>query len=560
MTSAGLSDRILAADRRGELTEAHRLAGRLVLEASRTGDLRRHVDALLLLARTHRHSRDAASLRRAREAAGLAVGLTGMRPLRPDTRVRARAELEHAACLVEGGRLDEGFVAAAQWRSDEDAALAGWAWTAMGQARLILGRTGEAVAQLSNAVAEFERAPGRRRVYVSRILLATALTRAGDLEQGAEILDADLSHWCAADMTRLRIEHHLALAENRRLRGDISGARELLEGTAAMFRSCTGMQAVKVRLHQQQAACELDWRQDGAAARRFRQAESVRAGLTAEWGDRVVPARVPRHAAAQLLRGGSMRESPAQDYLHGQLAVTAQELAGAMTNGAAAGSVALPAADPVGRSLGMDVRRIVEDAERLIGPRGDRRQGTISEQGVSALMARLEELGGVETERLEAGLLLRAGEVLASLREPRVLEAERLLRRSLVRLARLPGMGLALARANVALASTLRDAGRAEEALPFALRGVEILDAERFRMDSRRVRAAWREAQAPAFECAIDLARRCGRDDVAADLIIFSRAAGIVAESVTRLVPVPRLRYLDGSVSSLGTEEQCLFL
>ncbi len=549
---------ILAADMRGDFETAQDLAGERVIESGRSGNIRGQVDALLLLARTHRHSRDAAVLRRARDAARLAVRLTRIPPLRGDDRLTARAELELAACLVEGGRLDEGFAVAANWRCDQDAAVAGWAWMSMGQSRLRSGKLREAIVQLSNAVAEFGRAPGGRRVRTSRIFLAAALTQAGDLAHGAEILDADLDYWRTADLPRLQIEHHLVLAENRRLRGDISGARTLLECTAALLGECKGMEATTVRVLQQQAACELDWDRTSSAGRFFRRAEVARAGLAEETLTQGSPSVVPRYSEPRRLAARRLPEA-APYGLYGDLASTARELAGIMGNRSAVGVDTRPR--PADRSVSRHARRLVEDAERLVGPRADRRDANLSDQAVVALWSQLEELGGTPgAERLEASLLVRAGRVLAALREPRLLEAERLLRRALVRLPRLSGMELTRARASIALAESLRAAGRCHEALPFALDGVELVDAERFQMESGRMRKAWRKEHAPAFECAIDLAQRCERTGLAADLIIYSRAAGVVAQSTARLLQLPRLHYIDGSMSSLGTDDECLFI
>lgn len=538
---------VLAADAAGDLVGAGEQAQRLVLAASRGGDVRAQIDALLLLARVSRHRRDAVSLRWARDAAGVAVQLTELPRLAADRGVRAAAALELAACLVAGGRHDEGFAIAGGHRSDVEAAIAGWAWTTMGQARLAQGRTREAVAALSNALAGFEREPGGRRAFTARVWLAVALTRVGDLEHGAGILEADLEYWRGSGLVRLQVEHHLALAESLRQRGLTAQARTVLGTVADLLRPCMGMDAVAVRLHQQWAACDLDWHQTRAAQNHVIQAERIRARLM-DAGARPAALGVPRPSAVQELgartpvpNGGPYRDlADAARELADTMASEVPDVAGVSAFG---GAVAL--------SLNAEVRGLIARA---------RRSRSLDDDGAAVLFAQLESLGAVpDTERLEATLLVRAGELLHSLDESRSVGAERLLRRALVRLDRLPGMGLWRARAEVALAMTLRDAGRPDEALPYALRGVETLDAERFEMDARRTRSTWGKHQNAAFDCAIDLAHRCGRTDIAADLIIFSRAAGVVTESMKRLVPVPRLHYIDGTTSTLGRSEPTLF-
>lgn len=548
---AKLRDVALGQDAAGCLDVAQRTAGQLVLWSSRNGDLREIVAALLLLARISRHHRDAASLRRARDAAGVASGLAEMPLLRAD-RIGMVAALETAACLIESGSVDEGVALASRWASDPDAALAGWAWTSIGRARLAEGRTGQAVAALSNAVAEFERVPAgqrARRVRGSGVLLGMALTRNGDLERGSAILEGDFAYWAASDAPRrLRIEHHLAAAENRRLRGDVAGARTLLSDAKNLLVSCTGMEAAAVRAHQQLAACELDWRQVRLARSSLAQAEAARARLLEESSRPSVAEPVPRPEPVRLL---GRRVSPAA-VLHAELAVASEGLNASIGSGRRALAAQPAALATLAGSRAAAIDRMVAQAERCV---------VLSDGVLRELIAHVELLGGLPgEERREAALLVRLGGLFRELQQPRLLEAERLLRRALVRLDRMPSMGLWLAEANVRLAMTLQDGGRVREALPYALRGVSVLDAERFRMDGRAVRRRWREAQGPAFDCAIDLAHRCGRTEVAADLIVFSRAAGIVTDSMTRLLPLPTLHYVDGTVSSLGTDDACRFV
>ncbi|WP_432558803.1 hypothetical protein [Granulicoccus sp. GXG6511] len=547
---AGLKEATLLADADGRVRDAQRAAERLVLAATNSGDLRDHVDSLLILAWILRHTRDARQLRRARDAARVAVGLTGTPGLQTGTKLSAHAELEFAECLVESGRLGSGIRAALRWRTDDDANIAGWAWTVLGKARFAQGRTPEAIGALSNAAAEFQRAPGVRRVYGSRVVLARALTKSGELRHGAELLEADLDYWSALGTPpRLRILHHLALVENRRLRGDIAEAHELLRSVQALLKSRAELEDLWIRFHQHAAFCALEWRQREEARKHFRLAEQARATLSEDGPDRPAVGVVPALSPVQRLGAA---HSVVDRRLHDELALAADELADGLGD-------ALDAVAP-GQTHINAVELLVREAERSVWPRSGPAPRPLQPGVVQELIALLDDLtADPEDRRREAVLLVRAGEVLAAGAEPNV-AAERLLRRALVRLARLAGTELVEARASSALARVLRADGRPEDGLAHALRAVRTLDAERFEMGHERVRARWRKAQGPAYELAIELAQQCDRPEIAADLIIASRAAGVVSASGERLVPVPQLHYIDGSVSSLTGPGDCFFL
>lgn len=88
-------------------------------------------------------------------------------------------------------------------------------------------------------------------------------------------------------------------------------------------------------------------------------------------------------------------------------------------------------------------------------------------------------------------------------------------------------------------------------------------------MQSYDLRRNWlHEEIHPAFNLAIELAHRCARNDIAADLVVFSRASGVPGPvgstsspgRETRLMPVPRLHYIDGSASLLGSGGECRFI
>lgn len=561
MAISDLHEAVLTADAEGDLMAAQKLVLRLRLEAGRSGDLRERIAAFRLLARVFRHRRVATSLRQATNAAFMALRLSEVPLMQSDDAWRGLAELELAACLIEQGEYDSGRAGAAAWRSREEPYLAGWAWTLLGKARLGQLRIPEAVAELSNAVAEFGRADSGHRVFSSRTLLGAALSRGGDLTHAADLLEADSSHWSTPDAPRrLRVEHHLVLAENLHARGDIAAARSVLEEVREELSVCTGMEVTQVQWHQQLAACERDWGQLSSAGRHFSRAEQLRRQLADEPATR--PPKnlpLPSPAAPAAL---SVRTVPGQAGLHDDLAAGAQSLAASLL---ARAPTRLPEA--VRLACGQHAT-VAGEVSSIVGQAIQR--GLNSASAVTRLLEQLERLAGVAGEtRREAALLVDAGRALGEAEPQQLLESERLLRRALIRLERLPGMELWLGRANVYLARTLSEGGRTGDALNFALAGVGILDQERFRMQSYDLRRNWlHEEIHPAFNLAIELAHRCARNDIAADLVVFSRASGVPGPvgstsspgRETRLMPVPRLHYIDGSASLLGSGGECRFV
>ena len=165
-------------------------------------------------------------------------------------------------------------------------------------------------------------------------------------------------------------------------------------------------------------------------------------------------------------------------------------------------------------------------------------------------------------ERDEALLLLEAGSLLAESGPEHHIAAERLLRRALVRLEFLEGTEQWLAQARVTLGQLLPDSER-DQALDLLVKGIQGLDEQRFQMLNRSYRDGWlTRREHPAVARAIELAN--GTDAaLAADLIVFSRIAGVLVPRDDRqvpLVPVPRLRYIDGTESRLGSTGSCNFL
>ena len=114
----------------------------------------------------------------------------------------------------------------------------------------------------------------------------------------------------------------------------------------------------------------------------------------------------------------------------------------------------------------------------------------------------------------------------------------------------------------VTLVLLLRDS-ELDESLDLLVRGIQGLDEQRFQMLNRSHRDGWLTRwEHPAIARAIELAS--GTDAaLAADLITFSRVAGVLVPQDDRqvpLVPVPRLRYIDGTESRLGSAGSCNFL
>ena len=102
-----------------------------------------------------------------------------------------------------------------------------------------------------------------------------------------------------------------------------------------------------------------------------------------------------------------------------------------------------------------------------------------------------------------------------------------------------------------------------DQALDLLVRGIQGLDEQRFQMLNRSYRDGWlTRREHPAVARAIELAS--GTDAaLAADLITFSRITGVLVprgERQVPLVPVPRLRYIDGTESRLGSTGSCNFL
>ncbi|TRY16871.1 hypothetical protein FOJ82_13440 [Tessaracoccus rhinocerotis] len=546
-TSPPKREEVVAADLAGDLDLAVDLARATIHAGDSAEDLAVRVRTLLLLARTLRHREDHSSLADARSLTRTVLALARLTESGGGT-LTAAAELELAACLAAAGLYRQAHEAAKVLRHHPNHRLAGWAWSTMGQANLGARRPAAAVSAISNALAEFARADPGQRILGTRTRLGAALLATGDVAQAADLLTGDLPSWREPGASRrLRIQHHLTTAAALRGTGEIGGAVRLLRQVDALLAGRTGMDFTRVRFHHEYATCLRIWGQLADAQHQFDLGEQVRAGLAG------VPRPGLRHDRSPVpdtpLPVASVIAP--QDPLE-ELQASADELSVAVESDVTSRGVRL-ATGRWRRDLG-SVRfalLMVQDTE-----------------GADAIVERVERLEGMpDGERAEAMLLVEAGEGLARPDSLHPLQAERLLRRALVRLERLTGLELWRARAELALAKVLRSDNR-EEALRHALAAVQRLDEERFRMRHRDLRGNWlAEVFHPASHLAIELALECGRTEVAADLVIFSRVAGVVApgdlaarQGELPLTAVPRLYYTDGNRSDLGSGGSCLFL
>lgn len=557
-----LVDAALAADRAGDLDEARTLIQRHQSTLSSHSPLAARSQAFRVEAKVLRHRHDAASLQRACDAASHAVRLAQLPGSSDGGPGTALAQLELASCLLACDRFTEGAELAVRWADDPDATVAGWAWTLLGEANLGRHDHFAAIAMLMNALAEFRRANNRFRELTTRIALAAALDRAGRISEAAAMLGADAPHWTGeAHLRRTSIAHHLVHVENQHRTGDLATALRTLQAVDDLLQQCTGMAVAEVRLHRQFAACLSEWGQIRDASRHLNRAQRIVSRIAQPVVGLDKPHPLP--PLSPPLRLPAIEQHTAINVgLHARLAADTAEVTArvARRSGGTAPLMAVEPAGPDGPAT--VVSRLLDDA---------RLPGTLNDQGVALILRRLASLQGVPgQERAEATLLVEAGSILRGAGPSALLAAERCLRRAQVRLENLAGMDIWQARNQIELARTLRDGGRLNDALDCALTGVQGLDQQRFAMSKRRLRDNWLGAETHrAFELAIELAVECGREDLASDLIIFSRTAGIVvaqkpgADLGERddipLLPVPHLVCVDGTESALGSGGCCRY-
>lgn len=501
------------AGRNDEAVEAirHHQSGLL----DRGGSLDEIVEAFRAEARIQRHRGDAVSLARACDAAGQAVLLSRLPAASREVAIPARLEL--AACLI--GRGDPaGAETIAGFRDHPDAGIAGWAWRLLGEAALLAERPFEAVAALLNAVAENQRGKDHHHEAGTRVLLLLAFSRAGHLEDADRLA---LRHGTPADApTGLPgIRFLLARAEHEHRAGRIGEALRSLEVAETRLGGTSGLGVLRRQLLTLRAGCLADWCQPDEADRLRTKAGTL---------------PLPAHLDIAATTPRTARDRDARD--------ATRWLGDQPRPGTA------PGTDP------QAVAALLRDLATL--PRREAEHAAV----VSRLLDSLAGRPGLERD--EALLLLEAGSLLAESGPGHREAAERLLRRALARLKFLEGTEQWLAQARVTLGQLLPDSER-EQALDLLVRGIQGLDEQRFQMLDRSYRDGWlTRREHPAVARAIELASETDAA-LAADLIIFSRVAGVLVPrdgQQVPLVPVPRLRYIDGTESRLGSTGSCNFL
>ena len=494
-----------------EAAEAIRRHQRDLLD--RGGSLDETVEAFRAEARIQRHRGEAGALARACDSAQQAVLLSQLPAASREPAIPARLEL--AACRIRRGD-PAGTQAIAGFTTHPDAGIAGWAWRLLGEAALLAERPFEAVATLLNAVAENQRGKDKYHEAGTRVLLLLAFSRAGHLEDADRLA---LRYGAPPDAPQglLGIRFLLARAEHEHRSGRIGEALGTLEVAETRLGATSGLGVLRRELLTIRAGCLDDWCQPDEADR-----------LRAKAGK--LP--LPTHPSPPANTSRTLRDAQnATRWL---------------------GEIPHPGANT--RTDPQAVAALLRDLAALPQRKPDH----------AAVVCRLLDslAGRPGLERDEALLLLEAGSLLAESGPEHRVAAERLLRRALVRLEFLEGAEQWLAQARVTLGQLLPDSER-DQALDLLVRGIQGLDEQRFQMLNRSHRDGWlTRREHPAIARAIELAS--GTDAaLAADLITFSRVAGVLVPQDDRqvpLVPVPRLRYIDGTESRLGSTGSCNFL
>ena len=499
------------AGRNDEATEAIRRHQRRLLD--RGGSLDETIEAFRAEARIQRHRGEADALTRACDSARQAVLLSRLPAASQELAAPTRLEL--GACQIRRGD-PAGPQVIAGLTTHPDAGIAGWAWRLLGEAALLAERPFDAVAALLNAVAENQRGKDDHYEAGTRVLLLLAFSRAGHLEDADRLA---LRYGTPSDAPQglLGVRFLLARAEHEHRSGRIGEALGTLEVAETRLGVTSGLGVLRRELLTIRAGCLTDWCQPDEAAR-----------LHIEAGTLPPPA----HQAAAAATSHILRD-----------AQHATRWLGDPPRPATASGT-----DP------QDVAALLRDLAAL--PQRDTEHAAV----VMRLLDSLAGRPGLEHD--EALLLLEAGSLLAESGPEHRVAAERLLRRALVRLEFLEGAEQWLAQARVTLGQLLPDSER-DQALNLLVRGIQGLDEQRFQMLNRSYRDSWlTRREHPAVARAIELAS--GTDAaLAADLITFSRVAGVLVPRDDRqvpLVPVPRLRYIDGTESRLGSTGSCNFL
>ena len=492
------------AGRNDEATEAIRRHQRRLLD--RGGSLDETIEAFRAEARIQRHRGEADALARACDSARQAVLLSRLPAASQELAAPTRLEL--GACQIRRGD-PAGPQVIAGLTTHPDAGIAGWAWRLLGEAALLAERPFDAVAALLNAVAENQRGKDDHHEAGTRVLLLLAFSRAGHLEDADRLA---LRYGTPSDAPQglLGVRFLLARAEHEHRSGRIGEALGTLEVAETRLRATSGLGVLRRELLTIRAGCLTDWCQPDEAARLH-----IEAGTLPP----------PTHQAAAAATSHILRDAQhATRWL---------------------GDPPRPTT-----TSGTDPRDVAALPQR-------------DAEHAAVVVRLLDSLAGRPgLERDEALLLLEAGSLLTESESEHHLTAERLLRRALVRLEFLEGTEQWLAQARVTLGQLLPDSER-DQALDLLVEGIQGLDEQRFQMLNRSYRDGWlTRREHPAVARAIELAS--GTDAaLAADLITFSRIAGVLVPRDDRqvpLVPVPKLRYIDGTESRLGSTGSCNFL
>ena len=512
-----LARRIVEADHRGDLDLAIRLAFQ---QLGITHPIEQRITCCIQLSRTLRHRGLGDDLQHALEAADQAVRLSCL-PTAPD-HLLAQAGLARASTLLalgdEAGCRDIAAPLIAPGR-DTGPSMAALAWRLLGEAALRRRAMSEAIACLLNAVAEEPHDPAHPDHEITGILLLEAFSRAG------QILDADRLAASATFDTlppRRRGVLLLTRAGHERRFGRIDQALDTLDEAEDLLRRGSGLNRLRVHLHRLRASCLDDWQLTTEAEQQRHLAQALTTWLRPD------PTRSP--AVAIPLRPARLTPTPLTRSL------------------------------PDDRS----VVELINDFQLLAG---------LESQHALALEQATLRLHGVPgEERTEALALVQAGTVLAHGSLEVHATAARLLRRALARLEYLEGTELWQARCRCELGLLLAHS-RPVQALELLIAAVEGLSGQRHRMRKRSYRSTWRETvEDPPFAATIELAHRLGRDGLAADLIVASRLAGVVAPDgrgdptpgdrvlEVPLLRVPQLIHIDGTRSRLGGPEVCHLL
>lgn len=522
MTANVEERRIVEADHQGNLDLAISLATQQILQVSPNLAIDERIRRYVRLARVLRHRGLNDDLRRSQDAASQAVRLATLPIAAPRLLPPARLSLASsrlALCDASGCRsIAQAYVGPGDYAAPE---IASWAWRLLGQEALARASVFEAVAALLNAVAEEQQLLQPAGADTTRVLLLHAFSRAG------HVLNADkvARNTDPGRMPPLRrMAFLLACGEHEHRSGRIDKALETLDQAEQLLAQTSGLNHMKVTLHQLRASCLDDWRLCDAAQQERHQARALKA-------ETLQPARkVPSTIALE----------------HRPTQLSPVPLAGC-------------------RDLERPALELVKDFSRLRPLKSKHAQ--ILERAVS----RLQGVPG--EDRSEALALVEVGCLLAE--GPREVHstAERLLRRALARLEYLEATDLWKARCQGALGCLLAETKK-KEALNLLIAAVKGLSAQRYCMKRRSYRSTWRAAaEHPPFESAIELAYSLKRDDIAADLIIHSRLSGVISPTTQQrnpanpdrveevpLAQVPTLTYINGATSELGGPGCCRLL